>query len=97
MRRRHEPRPSQGAWLRSVVTGYFQYHAVPGNIRRLAAFRDEVAKLWYRSLKRRSQKARLNWEKFRPIARRWLPSPKILHPTPSERFDASTRGKSRMR
>ena len=30
-RRKHEPIPVIGKWLRSVVQGYFNYHAVPGN------------------------------------------------------------------
>lgn len=32
MRRRHKPITVLGTWLRSVVQGYFNYHAVPGNI-----------------------------------------------------------------
>ena len=31
-RRMHEPVAQTGQWLRSVVQGYFNYHAVPGNI-----------------------------------------------------------------
>jgi hypothetical protein len=30
-RRMHDPIPSQGQWLRQVVTGFFAYHAVPTN------------------------------------------------------------------
>ena len=29
--RMHEPVAQTGEWLRSVVQGYFNYHAVPGN------------------------------------------------------------------
>ncbi len=32
MRRRHDPIATQGKWLGSVVRGYFNYYAVPGNI-----------------------------------------------------------------
>ena len=33
LRRRMHDRPAKtGAWLRKVVVGYYQYHAVPGNI-----------------------------------------------------------------
>jgi RNA-directed DNA polymerase len=38
-RRMHEPVGHNGQWLRSIVQGYFNYHAVPGNIDRLSAFR----------------------------------------------------------
>ncbi len=44
-------------WLQQVVRGYFQYHAVPGNRPRLVAFRREVLRLWYCSLRRRSQRS----------------------------------------
>ena len=32
-----------GSWLRSVVRGWFNYHAVPGNINCLDEFRTQVA------------------------------------------------------
>jgi RNA-directed DNA polymerase len=32
-RRRHQPIPEQGAWLKQVVAGFFVYHAVPTNSR----------------------------------------------------------------
>ena len=38
-RRRHQPIPKQGKWLRSVVTGHLAYYAVPGNTDAVAAFR----------------------------------------------------------
>src|SRR5271167_1025646 len=54
--RRHQPIPVQGKWLRQVVKGYFNYHAVPTNSQALTAFRFFVTELWQRSLRRRSQK-----------------------------------------
>src|ERR1700693_3814184 len=38
-RRRPEPVVSVGAWLQKVTSGYYQYHAVPGNLPRLQLFR----------------------------------------------------------
>ena len=55
-RRRHQPIPEQGHWLRQVVSGFFNYHAVPTNFRALAAFRSYATRLWRRALRRRSQK-----------------------------------------
>ena len=55
-RRMHQPIPEQGKWLRQVVSGYFNYHAVPTNSRALGAFRHHVTDLWRRTLRRRSQK-----------------------------------------
>jgi RNA-directed DNA polymerase len=88
LRRRHEPIVQQGAWLRSVLQGYFQYHAVPGNSVALEAFRTQAARAWLAALRRRSQRHRLTWERFRPRVDRWLPKPKILHPYPNVRFYA---------
>ena len=84
--RMHEAIPVQGRWLRSVVRGYFAYHAVPTNYRALKAFRHHVTHLWRRTLRRRSQKDALTWERMTKLAAAWLPTPRILHPWPSERF-----------
>jgi len=85
-RRWHDSIPSQGQWLRQVVTGWFNYHAVPINSPALSAFRFHVERLWLSRLRRRSQKDRTTWEQMREIANRWLPRPRILHPWPSVRF-----------
>jgi group II intron reverse transcriptase/maturase len=84
----HERIAETGEWLRSVVQGYFNYHAVPGNFVALATFRREVAWAWLAALKRRSQRHHLPWERFGSISNRYLPRPRILHLTPDVRFDA---------
>jgi group II intron reverse transcriptase/maturase len=85
-RRRHQPIPVQGKWLRQVATGFFAYHAVPTNGRTLGAFRYHVTNLWRRTLRRRSQKDRTTWARMTKLADDWLPRPRILHPGPSHRF-----------
>jgi RNA-directed DNA polymerase len=87
-RRMHAAISAVGAWLRSVVQGWFQYHAVPGNGRSLAQFLTQVERHWHRVLRRRSQRARRRWDwsRFSRLAHRWLPRPKILHPYPDKRF-----------
>jgi group II intron reverse transcriptase/maturase len=85
-RRMHEPIPEQGKWLRQVVAGFFNYHAVPTNSDALVAFRYYVTVLWHRSLRRRSQKDAMSWERTGKLAGDWLPRPRILHPWPSDRF-----------
>jgi hypothetical protein len=87
-KRRHERIAETGKWLRSVVQGYFNYHAIPGNFAALQAFRREVVRAWLEALRRRSQRHRLPWERFRSILDRYLPRPRILHPEPGVRFDA---------
>jgi RNA-directed DNA polymerase len=82
----HQPIPHHGKWLRQVIRGYFNYHAVPTNSRALAGFRDEVVRGWWRSLKRRSQRNSLGWEQMKNLADDWLPKPSILHPWPNQRF-----------
>ena len=71
-----------------VVQGYFNYHAVPGNMDSLNSFRAQVIWRWYRALRRRSQRRRMTWERFWRLVDRWIPSAKILHPHPNVRFDA---------
>src|ERR1700745_2232204 len=57
LRRKHDRISQVGAWLRKVVTGYYQYHAVPGNIGQLRTFRQRVNTLWRNVLVRRSPRA----------------------------------------
>jgi hypothetical protein len=86
--RMHAPIEETGKWLRAIVQGYFNYHAIPGNGKRLRAFRDGVRRLWWHALRRRGQRRPWTWERLAPFVKRWLPSPRILHPYPSVRFDA---------
>jgi RNA-directed DNA polymerase len=86
--RMHAPLRETGEWLRSVVSGYFRYHGVPGNFRVLAGFRRVVSWLWLRTLRRRSQKSRLSWRRFYELERRYLPKPRVCHPFPEARFAA---------
>src|ERR671927_355587 len=62
-RRMHQPIPAQGLWLRRGVAGLFAYHGVPTNGRALAAFRFHVLDLRRRTLRRRSQRDDLTWER----------------------------------
>jgi RNA-directed DNA polymerase len=87
-RRWHVPVAQVGPWLRAVVQGYFNYHAVPGNMDSLNSFRAQVIWRWYRALRRRSQRSRMTWKRFWPLVDRWIPSARILHPHPNVRFDA---------
>ena len=84
--RMHHAIPEQGRWLKAVVTGFFAYHAVPTNARALGAFRHHVMDLWRRTLRRRSQKTHLTWQRMTRLAASWLPPPRILHPWPDQRF-----------
>jgi len=87
--RMHDPIARTGEWLKRVVQGYFNYHAVPGNLDPLDVFRERVTRLWRRTLLCRSQKHRVNWDRMHRLAVRWLPKPRVLHPYPDCRFAAS--------
>ena len=89
-RRLHAPVPEVGRWLRSVVGGHVRYYGVPMNVRALALFRFQVGWLWYRSLRRRSQKTRLTWKRMRRLIDRWLPPARVCHPYPLRRLGVIT-------
>jgi RNA-directed DNA polymerase len=82
----HERTKDTTEWLISVVRGYFQYHAVPRNEDRLKAFRYEVLRMWWWQLRRRSQRTRWTWNKFKEKLGSLIPEVEILHPYPDVRF-----------
>jgi len=86
-RRRHFRVVEQHAWLSRVLEGHYRYYGVPTNYRSLAQFRRTVAWMWHRSLQRRSQRGRWNRERWKAFEQRFpLPSPRIHHPWPTQRF-----------
>src|SRR6516164_10915012 len=95
--RMHDPTALTGKWLQSVLQGYFNYHAVPGNLSRLCVFRNRVIRLWRWALRRRGQKRRPNWARMSRLAQRWLPGPRALHPYPLHASPRIIRDKNRMR
>ena len=85
-RRLHTPLVEQGKWLGSVVRGFFAYHAVPGNYPSIDAFRYHVINGWLRSLRRRSQRHRMPWDRFNGFIGRYIPKARVSHPWPEARF-----------
>jgi len=75
-----------GCWLGRVLRGHYQYYGVPRNFTALRSFHYALTKLWHRVLTRRSQKARLKWERMARLVRSYLPPPRILHPYPEQRL-----------
>ena len=88
-RRMHEPLDQIGSWLRSVSQGFYQYHAVPGNLRAMNTFRHRLRRMWRSVLRRRSQRPNAGWHRIGPLLNRWLPAPSVLHPYPDARFDVT--------
>ncbi len=89
-RRMHHPIPEMGQWLRAVLRGHFNYYAVPRNQRKLSAFKYQVYRLWFRTLRRRSQRHRITGERMNRLAARWFPSVRVLHPYPEQRLRVMT-------
>ncbi len=86
-RRMHQPKVCQGAWIRSVVQGWFNYYATPGNGHSLDQFRTQVGRYWLQVLRRPSQRGRpLHWMRIRRLVDRWRPRVRILHPYPNQRL-----------
>jgi RNA-directed DNA polymerase len=83
---RHRPIDEQGQWLGTVIGGYFAYFAVPTNTHMLSAFRAHISEKWFRSLRRRSQRHRLTWERMSRLIDRFLPPVRVQHPWPDQRF-----------
>jgi group II intron reverse transcriptase/maturase len=96
-RRMHAGIPALGAYLRAVMAGHMQYYAVPFNLAAVKEFRQGLVLLWRQSLSRRSQTARVTWERMKELEKRWIPPARICHPYPDQRVRVMTQGRSRMR
>src|SRR5215831_13030769 len=65
----HDPIAKTGAWIKRMLQGHLNYFAISGNHPSLWWFFNEARRLWLISLRRRSQTARLSWEKVYPARR----------------------------
>lgn len=89
-RRMHEPIPQVGKWLKSVASGYNRYFGVPTNTPALHVFRFQLTKYWRHTLRRRSQKSGISWERMYRLVKIWLPQPEVHHPYPLRRMGVIT-------
>ena len=78
----HAPLAEQHRWYASILRGHYGYYGLPHNYRALNGFREEVRRIWFNCLRRRSQKGRrMSWEMFDTLTARFaLPLPRITHP-----------------
>ncbi|HEX3216950.1 MAG TPA: group II intron reverse transcriptase/maturase [Aestuariivirgaceae bacterium] len=82
----HAPLAEQHRWYSSILRGHYGYFGMPHNWRALNGFRQEVRRIWFNCLRRRSQKnRRMGWDWFEALTACWpLPQARITHPwTPS--------------
>lgn len=76
---RHLPVRQQHAALSRRVQGHINYFGVNGNMPSLTRFTRQVTRSWFKWLNRRSQRARLNWDRFKDLLRDFpLPQPRIV-------------------
>ena len=66
-RHRHEPVREQHRALVRKLEGHFNYFGVNGNSRALGCLLRAVQKAWKKWLNRRSQRARMNWKRFKQL------------------------------
>ncbi len=77
-RYRHSSVKGQHAALTRRIRGHFNYFGVSGNFRSLLLVVEQARRIWYKWLCRRSQRKRLNWERFVDLLRDFpFPEPRI--------------------
>jgi len=55
------------------------YYGIPGNSRSIGSFRHHARRVWHKWLSRRSGKARIPWERFGELERRYPLPPARLN------------------
>jgi RNA-directed DNA polymerase len=77
---RHLPVREQHKTLVAKVRGHYNYFGITGNRRALGRFLHEVRRAWRKWLHRRSNRARMTWERFKLLVHQYpLPMPRIVH------------------
>jgi len=79
-RQRHLPLVEQHRELGRKLRGHYAYYGITGNLPALSRFRHEAQRVWKQWLNRRSQRARMTWERFWRVSARYpLPPPRVVH------------------
>jgi RNA-directed DNA polymerase len=77
---RHLPIRDQHRRLNRMLQGHYAYYGITGNADALGRYRREVERAWRRWLNRRSQRARMYWERFHRLLERYpLRQPVVVH------------------
>ena len=78
---RHRPVAEQHLGLVRRLRGHFNYFGVNGNLRSLRCLLYHAKRAWFKWLRRRSQRGRLNWERFADLLGAYpLPRPRVVVP-----------------
>jgi group II intron reverse transcriptase/maturase len=77
---RHDRISEQHRTLVKKVQGHYGYYGITGNARSLTTFMHGVERAWHRWLSRRSQRARIEWRRFKELLRVFpMPPPVVVH------------------
>ena len=80
-RHRHDRVREQQRALAQKLKGHYGYYGIAGNARMLSRFLHEVTSVWRFWLNRRSQRARMTWERMHKLLVRYpLPQVRVAHP-----------------
>ena len=77
---RHIPICDQARILGQKLRGHFAYYGVQGNSRALNRFHYEARRLWFKWLRRRSQRTRMTWPAFNAMLSRYSLPPARTRP-----------------
>jgi group II intron reverse transcriptase/maturase len=80
-RNRHLDVREQHRALEQKLRGHFGYFGITGNYEALQRFYESTRRVWRKWLGRRSQKARMTWDRMEQLLQRYpLPLPRIKRP-----------------
>ena len=76
---RHQPIGRQWKVLASKMRGHYSYYGIIGNRAALERFARAAIRIWHKWLSRRSNRAKLRWDRFDEFLRRFpLPKPRLI-------------------
>lgn len=76
---RHRKMAEQRVALSRKLNGHYAYYGISWNIRMLEAAYEKTRCVWFKWLSRRTQHARMTWERFESLLERYpLPKPRIV-------------------
>ena len=76
---RHLPVREQWRTINQKLVGHYRYYGITGNSKALGNFRYEVGRRWRGWLNRRSQRARMIWERMNKLLARFPLAPAISY------------------
>jgi hypothetical protein len=78
-RNRHLSIAEQQRSLNLKLRGHYGYYGITGTFRALMRFKEVVQFLWRKWLNRRSQRARVDWDRFHALLQRYpLAPPRVV-------------------